>query len=88
MAFLTKQGWRLLILPTSLCACVMKAKYYTRGSFWTACIGYRPSYFWRSVVQAYYILHEGVGQRIGNGESVDMWQDKWIYGVLRMKPLI
>ena len=74
--------------PTSLCVRVMKAKYYTKGSFWTTSIGYKPNYFWRSVVQACYILHEGVGWHIGNGESVDMWQDKWICGVPGMKPLV
>ena len=35
-AMLGKQGWRLLTEPQSLCARVMKGRYFPNGDFWSA----------------------------------------------------
>ena len=42
----------------------------------------------RSLLEARPILQEGMGWRVGNGHSVNIWADKWIMGVVGMKPLI
>jgi hypothetical protein len=77
-ALLAKQGWRLLKFPKSLVARVMKAKYYPEGDFLTAQLGRRPSFAWRSIFQARRVVEEGMLWRIGDGESVWIWKDKWL----------
>jgi hypothetical protein len=47
LAMLAKQGWRLLTNPDSLCARVMKAKYYPDCSIFEAQCKDGISYAWR-----------------------------------------
>jgi hypothetical protein len=78
LALLAKQGWRLLQHPESLMAQVMRAKYYPTTDFLSATLGPRPSYAWRSIFQSQRLLKEGLVWRVGNGESIKIWHDKWI----------
>lgn len=41
-------------------------------------IGRRPSYAWRSIISAKMIIEKGIIWRIGDGEDVRVWGDKWI----------
>ena len=56
----------------------MKAKYYQGGSFLEARLGNRPSFAWRSIYGSSTLLKEGLIWRIGNGENVRIWKDRWI----------
>ena len=85
---MAKQYWRLIQNPHSFYAQVMGVKYFPRRSLMEATIGFRPSYLWRSLLEARFLLMEGMGWRIGNGEYVHIWSDKWITRVAGMKPLI
>jgi hypothetical protein len=67
---LAKQGWRLLQLPNSLVATVLKEKYYRGSNFLYARLGHNPSYAWRSIVNARAVLERGLFWRVGNGESI------------------
>jgi hypothetical protein len=64
---LAKQGWRLLSDPMSLCARVLKAKYFPN----TDVLHVEPvdgmSYSWRSILKGIKLLKEGVIKRVGNG---------------------
>ena len=60
LALLAKQGWRILQNPSSLCARVLKAKYFPRYDFLDSGVGYRPSFFWRSVQEAKLIIAKGM----------------------------
>ncbi|GJU93816.1 SH3 domain-containing protein [Tanacetum coccineum] len=48
LSLLAKQVWRLITSPTTLAARTLKARYFSRSSFFDAKIGYRPSYIWCS----------------------------------------
>lgn len=72
---LAKQGWRLLHNQSSLVARVLKGRYYPRSSFLTAKVGYQPSYTWRSIIEAKHLLTEGCIWRVGDGQSIHIWQD-------------
>jgi hypothetical protein len=78
MAMLAKQGWRLLTNPDSLCARILKAKYYPN----TSCLEARPrhgiSYTWRSILQGIDLLKKGIIWRLGDGDQINMWHDPWI----------
>jgi hypothetical protein len=75
---MAKQGWRLLKHPDSLMARVLKAKYYPHGDFLIAKLGSRPSYAWRSIFNAKDVLEARLVWRVGNGENIKIWRDKWL----------
>jgi hypothetical protein len=78
MAMLAKQGWRLLHHQDSLAAQFLKEKYYPNNSFLSAHLGARPSFAWRSIFKSRDLLREGLVWRVGNGESIKIWEDKWL----------
>ena len=51
MAILAKQGWRLIQDPESLCAKILKAKYFPNTHILEAVAKNGCSYTWRSIVQ-------------------------------------
>jgi hypothetical protein len=78
LALLAKQSWRLWSNPTSLIATIMKAKYYPNTSLFEAKVGRRPSYAWRSIHSSCDLLQDGLVWRVGNGETIRIWKDRWI----------
>lgn len=78
MAMLAKQGWRLLTDPTSLCARVLKAKYFPNSDVLHAEPVEGMSYTWRSILRGIQLLKEGVIKRVGDGRSINIWQDPWV----------
>ncbi|KAL4312649.1 hypothetical protein GQ457_01G024910 [Hibiscus cannabinus] len=80
IALLAKQGWRILTNPTSLLARVLKARYFPRTDFLHASLGASPSYTWRSIFSARGLLEQGIGWRVGTGQSISVWNDAWLPG--------
>ena len=78
LALLAKQGWRLLKHPNSLMSRVFRQKYYPNDSFLYSQLVQTPSYAWRSIWNAKHLLLTGLIWRVGNGESVKIWGDRWI----------
>jgi hypothetical protein len=77
-ALLAKQAWRLITRPGSLCARVLKARYFKGCDFMSSQCPKRASFTWKSIIHGRELLREGLVWRIGNGEKVDIWQDNWI----------
>jgi ribonuclease HI len=77
-ALLAKQCWRLWRMPESLVAKIMKAKYFPDCSILDARQGNKPSFIWRSIHNACHLVREGLIWRVGNGDTIRIWQDKWI----------
>ncbi|GMI94987.1 hypothetical protein like AT4G29090 [Hibiscus trionum] len=78
IALLAKQWWRLITKPGSLAARLIRAKYYPTSSFLNANLGSSPSLIWRSIWSSRKLLELGMGWRIGNGQSVLIWNDFWL----------
>jgi hypothetical protein len=78
MAMLAKQGWRMLINPESLCARVLKARYFPNSSVLEAKPSNGISYSWRSILKGINLLKEGLMRRIGDGTTVNIWSDPWL----------
>ncbi|XP_024178139.1 uncharacterized protein LOC112184080 [Rosa chinensis] len=78
LAMLAKQGWRLVTNPTSLIARLFKARYFPNCSFWEAGLGDSPSFSWRSILNGRPVLKAGIQWKIGDGQSVSIWHDRWI----------
>ena len=78
LALLAKQGWRLIQNTESLAHRVLKAKYFPYSNFLEAQIGKKPSYTWRSLMDAKEVLRKGLKWNIGNGQKTKIWADRWI----------
>jgi hypothetical protein len=78
LAMLAKQSWRMLSRPDSLCARVIKAKYYPNTSLLYADPKSGSSFTWQSIVAGLQTFKRGHIWRIGMGENVNIWEDHWI----------
>jgi hypothetical protein len=78
LAMLARQCWMLVQFPNSLCARLLRAKYWPDGNLWTAKEGPGISYTWRSLVRGLRAMEKGIIWRIGDGSSVHIWEDPWI----------
>jgi hypothetical protein len=77
-AMLDKQGWRLLTDPDSLCARVLKGRYYPNSDFWSATKPRSSSYTWRSILHGRDLLTQGIQWGIGDGKKVRILSDNWV----------
>ncbi|KAG2562686.1 hypothetical protein PVAP13_8KG400101 [Panicum virgatum] len=85
---LGKQGWRLLTRPDSLCTRVIKGKYSPHGNFLSATRRKRSSETWHALLHGRDVLRRGLIKRVGPGNSINIWNDNWIPGALKLKPLL
>ncbi|KAL0289256.1 UNVERIFIED_CONTAM: hypothetical protein Sangu_2621700 [Sesamum angustifolium] len=84
---LAKQGWRIFKNPNLLLSRILKARYFSRGELFDAQVGYNVSYTWRNILEARPILEDGIRWRIGDGRSVQVWDDKWIPRPTMFQPI-
>jgi hypothetical protein len=56
---LGKQGWRLMTRPDSLCARVLKGRYFHDASFLSATRKKHSSETWRAIMAGREVLFEG-----------------------------
>jgi hypothetical protein len=86
-AMLAKQGWRLLSNPNSLCAKVLKGKYYHDTNFLEARTKRNSSHVWRAILHGREVLKEGLIKRVGDGSTIRAFEDPWIPANFSRKPL-
>jgi hypothetical protein len=73
---LAKQVWRLIDSPNSLCARILKAKYYPNGDILKSGPKAGSSFTWQMAgIQTF---KRGHIWRVGNGESIHTWRDPWL----------
>jgi hypothetical protein len=78
LAMLAKQSWQLWHNPDSLCARVLKAKYYATTSVLEAKPKHGMSYTWRSILHGLEIMKKGMIWRLGDGSNLKFWTDPWL----------
>ncbi|XP_031130585.1 uncharacterized protein LOC116032236 [Ipomoea triloba] len=78
LSLLCKQAWRLSQNPDSLASKIYKARYYPDSSFLAAKVGANPSFIWRSLLATQDIIRRHTRWRIGNGNQVYIWGDRWL----------
>lgn len=78
LAFLAKQGWRLVEGQHTLFHKVMKGKYFPSSSFWEAPCPNSASWAWRSIIAGREVLRKGWRWRVGDGKKINIWSDPWI----------
>jgi hypothetical protein len=67
LAMLAKQCWRLISNPESLCAQVLRAKYYPHGNLLMAGPKSNSSFTWQSIIAGLQTFKRGHIWRIGSG---------------------
>jgi hypothetical protein len=86
LVMLARQGWRLLLSLESLCAQVLRFKYYPDGDLLSVVEKPGISYSWRSIIRdrGVQALKNGLVWRVGDGTQINIWLDPWIpHGVTR-----
>ena len=78
LAMLAKQGWRLISNPNSLVAQIYRARYYPHGDVFHSKLGSSPSFTWRNIYNGLEVVKRGSRWRVGNGERILIWEDKWL----------
>lgn len=86
-ALLARQAWHLLDSPDSLCARVLKAKYYPNGSIIDTCFTGNSSPGWKGIEHGLELLKKGIIWRVGNGHSIRIWRDPWIPRNFSRRPI-
>jgi hypothetical protein len=64
LALLARQAWRVLQVPDSLSARVLKAVYFPNGDILSAVVGPHPSQVWRAILEGRDALKVGLIKRI------------------------
>lgn len=77
-ALLARQAWRLLKFPNSLCARLLKARYYPSGNLLDTAFIQNQSRSWQGIVHGLELLKRGIIWRIGTGSSVKIFRDNWL----------
>ena len=80
-AMLGRQCWRLLTSPDSLCARVLKGRYYPKCSFMDSGVTRSCSFTWRSLMFGKSLLERGIFWRVGDGKEIRIIKDRWVPGV-------
>lgn len=78
LALLSKQACRLIENPESLCATVLRARYYPSGDLLNAEIKKGSSFTWQSIFEGIKTLQKGHIWRVGDGSNINIWEDEWI----------
>ncbi|KAL0413805.1 UNVERIFIED_CONTAM: hypothetical protein Sradi_1582200 [Sesamum radiatum] len=86
-AMLVKQLWRLLKFPNRLLSRVIRARYFSHGDIFSAQLGVRPSFTWRSLFSALPLFQSGCRWRVGSGNSIRIWEDPWLPRPISFKPI-
>ncbi|KAK2456657.1 hypothetical protein QL285_004005 [Trifolium repens] len=73
-----QQAWKLFTNPDNLITRLFKVKYYPNSDFLNSSIGHNPSYVWRSIWSAKFVVRNGYKWSIGPGFDIPLWNQKWL----------
>ncbi|XP_059663956.1 uncharacterized mitochondrial protein AtMg00310-like [Cornus florida] len=86
MALVAKQGWQFQTTQQRLAFKTLKAKYFRNCSFLDVPLGSNPSWAWRGIWSSRSLLGSGARWVVGNGRSINIWQDRWVPGISGLLP--
>jgi hypothetical protein len=73
--------------PMSLCAQVLRAKYFPTGDLMAVREKPGISYSWRSIVRGIQALKKCLIWRVGDGTNIDIWHDPWLPSGITRRPI-
>lgn len=87
IAMLGKQGWRLMTCSDSLCARVLKGRYFHDTDFMRTSRKKHASRTWRGILAGREALQAGLIRRVADGTSTGIWTDRWISNHFDGRPI-
>jgi hypothetical protein len=87
-ALLARQAWRLIQFLESLCARLLKAKYYPNGKLVDSVFSGDASPTWKAIEHGLELLKEGIIWRVGSGSKIQIWSDRWLNRAPSRKPML
>jgi hypothetical protein len=88
LALLGKHGLCFITNMTSLCARVLKGRYFPDCNFLEASVLKSASATWKTIVAGREALQTGLIKRVGDGSTISIWEDKWIPGSISTTPML
>jgi hypothetical protein len=82
---LREWGWRLINNPNSLCARVLKERYYPNTDFLLVTRKKHANHTWCAIIKD--VHKRGLIRRICNGNTTDIWKDRWLPDHYRGLPI-
>ncbi|XP_059639319.1 uncharacterized protein LOC132281652 [Cornus florida] len=85
-ALMAKHAWNFQVTQRGIAFHLLKAKYFPSYSFLEASLGSNPSWGWQSIWFTQELFRKGLMWSVGNGQSIDIWNDRWIPGFSKTHP--
>lgn len=82
LALIAKLGWKIASGEDCLWTRMLKAKYLQNEMFFK-----RTSWVWQGLIKSRKLIRKGSCYRIGDGSSIDFWNDPWIPDLENKTPL-
>lgn len=86
LAMLGRQAWRMLENTESLCARLLKARYWPDGDLMQVQEYPHISYTWRSIVRGTKALEKELIWRVSDGQHIWIWDDPWLPAGVTRRP--
>lgn len=86
-ALLAKLSWRLLKSPNSLPSRILLGKYCCDSPFLVYTVSAVASHGWRSLIIGRDLLIKQLGCAIGDGISINLWNDLWLSPHRKVQPM-
>jgi hypothetical protein len=77
-ALLARQTWQLIQYPESLCALLIRDKYYHNGELVDTVFPGNASPTWKSIEYGLDLLKHGIVWRLGSGSKIQIWHGPWL----------
>ena len=87
VSLLAKISWRLLQNPHCLLGKVLFGKYCTDNDILHATATSSISHGWQSILLGRDLLAKNLGWVVGNGETINVWNDPWLSLTGQMRPM-
>jgi len=87
LAMLGKQLWRIMKNLDTLISRIHKTKYFPRCNFLESRLGNKPSFVWRSICNAKFILKARSRWKIGGGTTISVWNNYWMKDNVTLYPI-
>jgi hypothetical protein len=78
LAMLGKQGWKIQSQPDSLVSRLFKARYFPNSNFLASSIGHNPSFVWRSISKAKFLVRAESRWCIGSRANIHVLEEPWL----------
>lgn len=85
-ALLARQAWRLIEYPDSLCARLLKAKYFPNGDLLDTVFPTQVSPTWKALMHGLELLKQGAIWRVADGSKIKIWRHQWLPREWSLRP--